>query len=166
MAELYTEWIVKRKTPVYAIPAKIGLIVLTGIPALLAITGIVWWMIIPALIFGYITYRLFLNWDLEYEYVFVNGELDIDKIMGKAKRKRCLTIDMENIEVVAPEGSHLLDSYKNMKYKHMDFSSAIKENKKYVIYGNHKNESTCIVFEPNEKMLDNMRSVSPRKINL
>ncbi|NLZ81692.1 MAG: hypothetical protein GX913_07850 [Clostridiales bacterium] len=166
MGELYTEWIVKKKTPVYAIPAKIAMIILTGIPALLALTGIVWWMIIPAVIFGYITYRLFMNWDIEYEYVFVNGELDIDKIMGKSRRRRCLTIDMEDIEIIAAEGSHFLDSYKNKKCKQMDFSSSIKENKKYLIYGNHKNESTRIVFEPNEKMLDNMRSVSPRKVNL
>lgn len=166
MAELYTEWIVKRKAPVYAIAAKIGMIVLTGIPTLLVVSGIVWWMIIPAVIFGYITYLLFLNYDLEYEYVFVNGELDIDKIMGRSRRKRCLTIDMENIDIIAAEGSYLLDSHKNGKYKQLDFSSNIKENKKYVIYGNYKNESTRIIFEPNEKMLDNMKSISPRKVNI
>ncbi len=27
--------------------------------------------------------------DVEYEYLFVNGDLDIDKIMNKARRKRC-----------------------------------------------------------------------------
>lgn len=166
MAELYTEWIVKKKAPVYTIPAKIAMIVLTAIPALLTITGIVWWMIIPTVIFGYLTYRLFLNWDLEYEYVFVKGELDIDKIMGKARRRRCISIDMGNIEIIAPEDSHLLDSYKNKKSKQMDFSSGIKENKRYVAFGNYKNESTCIIFEPNEKMLDNMKSMAPRKVNL
>lgn len=164
--ELYTEWIVKRKAPVYAIPAKIGMILLTAIPTLLVLTGIVWWMIIPAVIFGYLTYRVFLNFDLEFEYVFVNGELDIDKIMGKSRRKRCMTIDMENIEIIAAEGSHLLDGYKNRKYKHMDFSSNNKDNKKYLLYGNYKNESTSILIEPNEKMLDSMRSISPRKVNI
>lgn len=32
---------------------------------------------------------MFRNLNVEYEYVFVNGDLDIDKIMNKARRKGC-----------------------------------------------------------------------------
>ena len=63
--------------------------------------------------FGYLTYRLSLEWDLEYEYIFVKGELDIDKIMGKSRRKRCVVVDLESTEIVAPLNSHALDSFKN-----------------------------------------------------
>lgn len=38
------------------------------------------------------------NTSIEYEYIFVNGELTIDKIIAKAKRKRMLTVDVKTIE--------------------------------------------------------------------
>ena len=41
------------------------------------------WILTLAL--GIAAYFILPKLDLEYEYVFVNGELDIDKIMSKAK---------------------------------------------------------------------------------
>lgn len=166
MSDLYSEWIVKRKAPAWGFPAKIGMILLTAVLFFLSFTGILWFLVIIAGITGYLTYLLALNCDLEYEYIFVKGELDIDKIMGKQKRKRCAVLDMEQIDVIAPEGSYALDAFKNDNYKKMDFSSGIADHKKYVIYGNYKNEKVCVLFEPNEKMLQDMRNSSPRKVNL
>ncbi len=41
---------------------------------------------------------LIRNTAIEYEYIFVNGELTIDKIIAKAKRKRMLTVDVKTTE--------------------------------------------------------------------
>ncbi|MBE6852098.1 MAG: hypothetical protein E7505_01290 [Ruminococcus sp.] len=38
------------------------------------------------------------NFDVEYEYIIVNGELDIDKILGKKKRKSMLTVKASDFE--------------------------------------------------------------------
>ncbi|MCI9539741.1 MAG: hypothetical protein HFG39_01600 [Lachnospiraceae bacterium] len=163
MSDLYSEWIVKRKKPVWALPAKIILILFTAIMAFFAMAGFII-LAIPALILGYVTYRLSLNWDLEYEYTFVKGELDIDKIMAKAKRKRCAVFNMEQTEVVAPEGAHQLDNFKNTPCKVMDFSSGIPENKKYIMYTSYHNEIVKVIFEPNDRMLDDMWNTAPRKV--
>ena len=40
--------------------------------------------------------------NIEYEYIVTNGELDVDKIMGRSKRKRLVTADARNFEVFAP----------------------------------------------------------------
>ena len=42
------------------------------------------------------------SFDLEFEYLYVNGELDVDKIMSKTKRKRVARIDMDKVELIAP----------------------------------------------------------------
>lgn len=36
--------------------------------------------------------------DVEYEYIITNNELDIDKIIGRRKRKRMITVDLSRAE--------------------------------------------------------------------
>lgn len=38
------------------------------------------------------------NYDVEYEYLIVNGEIDIDKIMAKKRRKNMLTVNVASFE--------------------------------------------------------------------
>ena len=45
-------------------------------------------LLVPAIALGVACYFVIPKTDLEYEYLFVNGELDIDMIMSKSKRKR------------------------------------------------------------------------------
>lgn len=166
MSDLYSEWIVKRKKPAWAPFAKAGLIILTVLCFLSAFTGVLWFMVIVGGILGYVTYIVSLNWDLEYEYTFVKGELDIDKIMGRTRRKRCIVLDLDHTEIVAPSNSHALDQYKNNKCKEYDFSSHTSDAKTYVIYASVKNEMARVTFEPGEKMLNDMRNTAPRKVVL
>ena len=162
MSELYSEWIVKKKSPSWAFAAKVMLIILTVL--VVVVSMVMPLLFIVAIILGYVTYRLSLNWNLEYEYTFVNGELDIDKIMAKSRRKRCVVLNMEQTEIVAPEGAHQLDNYKSTPCKTMDFSSGIAENKKYVMYASFNNEMVKVIFEPNERMINDMWNSSPRKV--
>ncbi|MBO5279548.1 MAG: hypothetical protein J6B06_08685 [Lachnospiraceae bacterium] len=163
MSDLYSEWIVKKKSPSWAFAAKVALVIVTAILVLLSMMGFVI-LLIPAVVVGYLTYRLSMNWDLEYEYTFVKGEIDIDKIMAKSRRKRCAVFNMEQAEIIAPEGAHQLDNYKNTPCKTMDFSSGIAENKKYIMYTSHNNEMVKVILEPSERMLEDMWNTSPRKV--
>ena len=43
---------------------------------------------------GYGTYFYVQNTDVEYEYTFTNGELDIDKIIAKKRRKSLVSVDI------------------------------------------------------------------------
>lgn len=44
-------------------------------------------LLVPAIALGIACYFVIPKTDLEYEYLFVNGELDIDMIMSKSKGK-------------------------------------------------------------------------------
>ncbi len=42
----------------------------------------------------YLAYILFTNTFVEYEYIVTNNDLDIDKIVGRRKRKRLITVNL------------------------------------------------------------------------
>ena len=86
MSDLYSELLVKKKQTAKDMVVKYGLIVLTVIMAIggLLVNGL---LLVPAVALGVACYFVIPKTDLEYEYLFVNGELDIDMIMSKSKRK-------------------------------------------------------------------------------
>ena len=113
-------------------------------------------------VLGYLYPKL----SIEYEYVFVDGQIDFDKISGKSSRKTMLRIDMEQMEIAAPSNSHALDNYKNMQLIVKDYSSHDKTSKTYTIISNVDNKKYKIIFEPSEEMINLMRQKSPRKVSV
>lgn len=72
---------------------------------------------------------VFRGQNLEFEYLYVNGDLDIDKIMGKAKRKRVFSAAISDLEILAPSGS---EEVKRIQVtKTLNFSSFDSEKKTY-----------------------------------
>lgn len=95
---------------------------------------------------------IFPKLNVEYEYVYCDGQIDFDRISGKAKRKRMLRIDMEQVEIVAPETSHALDSYRNNKsFVLKNFSSLRKNVNPYAIYYISGEARYKILFEPRDR---------------
>lgn len=162
MSDLYTEQLVKRRTTGADIVKKAGLIVLTIFSAALML--FIPFLIIAPILMVALDVFLFKRMDVEFEYLYVNGELDIDKIMGKAKRKKQLSIDMNSLEIVAPKGSHELDSYRNRQMKVMDFTSMEPEARVYEMIINQNNQQLRIFFEPNQTIIDGMGMTAPRKV--
>lgn len=106
----------------------------------------------------------FLN--IEYEYVFCDGQLDFDKIYSGNKRKTALRIDFEYVEIMAPVNSHALDSYnQRQQLKVLDYSSGQRTNGCYAVIIRQGEQLTKILFEPNEKMIAAIKQKAPRKIS-
>ena len=116
MSETYVECLVKAKTKMGMKILKYLLIGLTVIFVLLALIGIIL-AIIPGVITGVASYFVSLYSDLEYEYLYLDKELVIDKVMAKSKRKRVATYQVDRMEVMAPVHSYHLDNYKNRQAK-------------------------------------------------
>lgn len=161
MNETYVEVLVKRKTPIYMSFLKILSIMIAGAFVLL---GTVFG---PALIIGVVmgiaAYFIYLNTDVEYEYLYVDRELSVDKIMAKSKRKRITSFDMGKMEVLAPVNSHQLDSYKNRKSKVLDFSSG-EVNQPDRRYAFFYDGTTQVIIEPNEELIKAITMIAPRKV--
>lgn len=100
---------------------------------------------------------------IAYEYVFVDGQIDFDCIYAGSKRKNLAKMDLETTDIVAPAGSHELDSYRNLKCE--DYSSGYEEHKHYVlVYRGENGVSSKIKFTPDEKMLYNMKMKAHSKV--
>ena len=101
-----------------------------------------------------------------YEYIFCDGQLDFDKIMGGEKRKHLYRLDFEQVLVMAPVNSHALDAYKNNDTaRKLDFTSLEKDRKVYCIVVSTGQQMTLVYFEPNEKMVSYIKQKAPRKVS-
>ncbi|MBQ8803427.1 MAG: hypothetical protein IJZ53_07340 [Tyzzerella sp.] len=160
MGDFYTEQLVKQKSTGVTVLKKAGLIVAIIIGVFIMLMNPVL-VIIPALLI-WLAIFLFKRMDLEFEYLYFNGDLDIDKIMGMQARKRVFSTSIKDIEVVAPSGSVELQQYRNLKA--MDFSSKEENAKFYEMVATHKGQKVRVIFEPNEKILKEMHLLAPRKV--
>lgn len=163
MNDAYSEWLVKRKTPAYMYALMVLMSIITVVSVLVSgAIGIIGFVVM--VVAGGATYFLHLNLNIEYEYLFSDGELTIDKIMGKSKRKKAWEGKMEDIRFIASSDSATLNDHRVSGSKKLDFSSQVSGNKTYTIIYQSAGEHFEIVIEPNDKMLQCFRQTAPRKI--
>lgn len=155
---------VKRKSSYVQLFIKYLLFVLT---ALFFIAS----MFISPLLFvffialGVASYFYMLSSDLEFEYTYIEGELAIDKIKAKRKRKKVTKIDMDELMLIAPKGHRDLNSYYNNKdCKQVNATSNDSTHKVYDAVYRHGSSMEIISFEPDENILDKIRVKHPRKV--
>lgn len=160
MDDFYTEQLIKKQTDAKDILKKVGLIALTVLSVLLVFVIPVG-IILPVVMIV-IDVLMFRNLNVEYEYVFVNGDLDIDKIMNKARRKRMFSVDADQMELLAPAGAVELMQYK--KIKTYDYTSGKENAEIYVLIASNKGEKCKILFEPNETIVEGFFVKAPRKV--
>lgn len=161
--ETYAEAGVKQKGTIKTMGIRIALILLFIVT--LPISRFASFLyIVPVLVFLAILY-VFPRLKLEYEYIYVDGQIDFDRIMGGAKRKTVLRLDMENVELVAPSESDELLAYSHKEgMVTKNFSSLQPGSKTYTLIAAKEGKYTRVVFEPSERMLECMRGKAPRKV--
>jgi len=97
---------------------------------------------------------------VEYEYILTNKELDIDKIIGKRKRKRMFTFDLNNAEKldICEEGGEFSadvtvsahdNSYTNMWY---------------LIIKHDSHGRVLLLFNPNDAFAVKLNNALPHRI--
>ena len=112
MDDFYTEQLIKKQADSKDTLKKVGLIALTVVSVLLVFVIPVG-IILPVVMIV-IDVLMFRNLNVEYEYVFVNGDLDIDKIMNKARRKRMFSVDVRE---KLPQQSHICQHIRHSSEK-------------------------------------------------
>ena len=110
-----------------------------------------------------LAYFVFQWTDVEYEYLYLDKEITVDKIMSKTKRKKAGVINVNKIEIIAPQNSHQLDAYKNREVKLTDYSAGkdLPEQKLYVLYyeGNQK-----FLMNLDDEFIKIISNIIPRKV--
>ena len=161
MNETYFEILVNKKTSPMLKIAQIATAALTVVCALAMLLGFVWGIVLAA-VFALACYFVTLFSVVEYEYLYVDKELQIDRILSRSKRKHMLTLDLKQLEILAPVRSHELDRYRNGKQEILDYSSGEDDYNKVkymVIVGDKK-----VIFEPTEDLVKTIQMFAPRKV--
>ena len=162
MSETYVECLVARKSSAVMTFLKFLLIMFTVVFLLFGLVGY-----IAALIAGIVTgigaYFATMNANIEYEYLYVDKEISVDKVMAKSRRKKAGSFSIEQMEIFAPLNSHRLDSYRNRDAKTVDYSSGIasQPERRYMMVCNG---GTRVILEPNEALIKAVQNVAPRKV--
>lgn len=157
------EVMVKKKTSISMKLAQYALVALTVFffllcPILLGIFGL-----ILAILTGVAAYFVKMRSAIEYEYTYFDKEMDVDVIYSMQKRKHLKTYDLSKLEVLAPKGSHQLDSYKNRQLKATDFSTHVPDNEK-LVYEMYIGGSDRVIFEPTPELIKTIANIAPRKV--
>lgn len=165
MKDRYEEWLVARKQTFKDKFLRVFLTVLTVVLAFFALGLANTVLLIAAVAVAIVTYFAYAYTSVEFEYVFVAGELSIDRIMSKSRRKRILIVNPSEIEIVAPITSAKVDGYKHRQFKEFDFTSRTKNSTTpiLVIYCNNGNK---VLLEPNRALMEAMREYMPHKVHL
>ena len=160
------EVIVNRKPNTLIKAVCYGACVLTVCFCLLAfMTSLLF--LIPAALCAAAANYFWLESAVDFEYVYVDKELRVAKIMQKQRRKELAVYDLTQMEVLAPVGSYHLDGFKNKDLKVIDYSSQGDENKasRYALILSDGRELILdMVGDYSSQILDLIRTFSPRKV--
>jgi len=154
MGDVFKEQIVKRKDPPTNFLKRAGLIV-----AVIAIFFILGYTPLGGLAapitlgaaFGAFYLMGFLR--VEYEYVFTNGELDIDIIYNRSRRKRLFTASVKSFEIMAHVEDAVHAGSFNSAVETRDYSSGEVGPDTYAFLVSVNGKQTKIIIEPNERMM-------------
>lgn len=160
------EVIVNRKPNTLIKAVCYGACVLTVCFCLLAfMTSLLF--LIPAALCAAAANYFWLESAVDFEYVYVDKELRVAKIMQKQRRKELAVYDLTQMEVLAPVGSYHLDGFKNKDLRVIDYSSQGDENKasRYALILSDGTELILdMVGDYSSQILDLIRTFSPRKV--
>jgi len=154
MKDVFYEQLVKRqptaKDRLIRVAVILG-IILIFILGTLFLQVIGWALTVAA---GFGAYILFGRLKKEYEYIFTNGELDIDVIYNKSSRKRVFSGHVRDFEMMA----HTADLRHENTFKsaedRQDYSTGIISDRSYTFLTRYNNKRSAITIEPNDAMFE------------
>lgn len=107
-------------------------------------------------------YYLMSNMEIEYEYIVTNGEVDIDKIIGRKKRKRLVTINAKDFTAFG-EYKTIMHNPSNINTTIMAHDGEI-ENAYYAEFNHGTLGQTRLIFSPNDKIIAGIKPYLSRLI--
>ena len=166
---LYAEYLVSRRktlfdfiviilmvlAAVFATVALMSFLVLQiyGMFAALAIAG-VW----------YVAYLIIGSRNIEYEYCVTENIFDIDIITAKRNRKKLVSFDLKNAEIIAPATTDYINEFENKNVTSKIDASAgdSKVLDFFAIYKTDGGNLVRVVFTPDMRVLEMIKKANPR----
>lgn len=94
----------------------------------------------------------------EYEYILINDELKVDRIIAKSSRKQIETYDLNNLKYLSYNNPEFHQKYANMKYKRKRYTSKKNTDKEYALMFKQGNIYSCIIIQADQRFLTGIKS--------
>lgn len=120
-------------------------------------------VLVMAVVYG--VYYFLASFDVEYEYSLVNQEIDVDKILGKKRRKRLVTVYYRDLEAFGTKANPDFNMYmQNAEVKKV-FACRDKNASDvfFVVYYEGQNR-IMLLFNPNDKIIEQIKMRNPKKV--
>ena len=162
MSDTYVECLVKAGKSKTSKAIVIGLTALT-VFFVLVMLFIHSAALLLAIVTGVAAYFVNLYSYVEYEYLYLDKEITVDRILAQSRRKRVATYSVDRMEVFAPIQSWHLDNFKNRDVKVVDYSAGEGQepDERYAMFyeGGSK-----VLFNPSPEFVKALINVAPRKV--
>lgn len=101
----------------------------------------------------YACYRIVASRKFDYEYIFVEDTLTIDKIINKSRRQNIFTHSLKDFEILAYKDSAYLNEYVNNVQQVIDVSTPDSEDTVFAV-AYYKSMRTLVYFEQDERIME------------
>lgn len=107
----------------------------------------------------YLSYKVFNNFNIEWEYTLVDSEIRFSKVINKTKRRDIITVNLSKTEIIARvnDGDHN-HPYKTFQGAKYSMISQKTDDFYYIISFTDKGKRVCVTFEPDERMKENFNT--------
>lgn len=134
-------------------------VIFMGIPVLFFVGGV---GIILSII-GICLFVYFLGYrNMEYEYTFTNGNIEVAVIYNASRRKELMHFEMDQVTMVVPEKSERI-SHENFVKTH-NFTSGNKNRAGIAFVVEINGNKELVLIEPNEKSLEHIKGFAKNKM--
>ncbi len=121
-------------------------------------------LIVALLAVGYGAWWLITTQNIEYEYCVTNGDIDVDQITARRKRRRLVSVSGRKIESLLPfDPAAPMGKYQRTV---MVAPSLQAEGLWCFTYHSKKNGHTFVVFQPDQRVLRELYAGLPKLVQM
>ena len=106
------------------------------------------------------TYKGIMWFNIEYEYTYINGDMDVDKILGKNARRPFKRIELDRVVLVAKMNNNEAKKLMHTSRRIDVCENAEDENNLVIIYSGEK-EREAVVIDYNEDVYNSYKELVP-----
>ncbi len=169
--DTFIEIIVRRKLQGIDYLKIAGLMIAYTLLILLAFifAGVVPFLLslLPLIVIGgaFGAWWLITSLNKEFEYVVTKGDLDIDTIVARRRRKRAYSVKAKDLEIMAAVNSDEYRTYskqQNIKIKNLAANPA--DDKNWFLVSQFEGARTLVIISPNERIVKNMHRFARHRV--
>lgn len=152
--DVFVEQLIRRQRPGGETLFKCAVVLL----ALILLAAAFLWLrgLFPA-IFALVAALVFFSFVYtvkEFEYSFINGDVDVDEIKGKRHRKQVLSFSCREVSLLAPCGTHE-EALRGSFSRTVDASAGKNSaNRWFLICRRQDGTAELVYFSPDTRLLD------------